>query len=102
MIAISDSAHCPPMHSRASASGCLDFSQISHGNILQAPLRRPEGRQVQYMQETGQEGAEGWMEGAISSLVFLAERSKQMSALVCLPQWSLSPSHLLWFDRCDR
>lgn len=43
LIPGSYSVRCPHMFGRALASACLHFTTISHGNILQAPLRRAEG-----------------------------------------------------------
>lgn len=74
MIPISYSAHCPPKYSRALASGCLDFTEISHGNILQAPLR-PNRRGAKLSTCRKQAKKEPWMDGRCSKLVRFSHRA---------------------------
>ena len=88
MIAISDSAHCPPMHGRASASGCLDFFTDIPWKNFTSSITSTGGAPSSVHAGNGPRQSDGWMEGTISS--------KQMSPM--MESESISPA-LVWQTR---
>lgn len=88
MIAISDSAHCPPMHGRASASGCLDFFTDMPWKNFTSSIASTGGAPSSVHAGNGPRQSDGWMEGTISS--------KQMSPM--MESESISPA-LVWQTR---